>query len=82
MPPAHYRGDLARSIFYMALRYDGDEPKSTDIKLCERPNKDLSHFGVLSTLLEWHMQDPPDQAEIERNFLNCRDYQVETGQSN
>ena len=76
MPPADVRGDLARSIFYMALRYEGDESQSTDLKLCELPDAELQHMGILSTMLEWHEQDPPSQDEIARNGLVCSEYQV------
>jgi hypothetical protein len=37
MPPAAVRGDLARSIFYMATRYDGSESYTEDLKISNCP---------------------------------------------
>lgn len=35
LPPSHRRGDIARAMFYMELRYDGDEPGTTDLILSD-----------------------------------------------
>ncbi|GMH70767.1 hypothetical protein TrST_g2604 [Triparma strigata] len=75
MPPAAVRGDLARSLFYMATRYDGSESNTEDLKLSNCVC-DTSHtMGKLSTLLQWHTEDPVDDAERVRNGLVCTDYQ-------
>ena len=71
MPPVVYRGDLARSYFYMALRYDGDETLTEDLKLCDIIDKSLFSLGYLSTVLRWHAEDPPSDAEKVRNHQNC-----------
>ena len=34
-PPANVRGDIARSMFYMAVRYDGAESQTTDLELAD-----------------------------------------------
>ena len=52
-PPASVRGDLARAMFYMAVRYDGSEPSTSDLELGEIPDVASSTMGVLSTLLTW-----------------------------
>ncbi len=55
-----FRGDVARSVLYMEIRYNGLEIvngfPSTDGQL-----------GDLATLLEWHRNDPPDDFEMNRN---------------
>lgn len=68
------KGDIARMLFYMATRYEGDngEPDLElvddvrTIELCE-PGK--GYHGRLSTLLEWHRADPVDSFEIRRNNI-------------
>jgi len=66
-PRPEVRGDIARMLFYMAVRYEDAE---LDLELTEdtpgQSDKAPVH-GVLSTLLRWHAQDPPDQSERERN---------------
>ncbi|GMH77593.1 hypothetical protein TrRE_jg2057, partial [Triparma retinervis] len=59
MPPASVRGDLARSLFYMATRYDGSETNTEDLTLSNCPCDTTFKLGMLSTLLEWHEADPP-----------------------
>jgi hypothetical protein len=70
-PEASRRGDLARSMFYMAVRYDGAEPYTTDLELADAPVSSSSTFGNLSTLLRWHAADPVSDAERTRNELVC-----------
>jgi endonuclease I len=66
-PRAQVRGDVARMLFYMAVRYEDPE---LDLELTEHAasqgDKAPAH-GVLSTLLRWHAQDPPDDWERRRN---------------
>ena len=63
------KGDVARMIFYMALRYEGTngEPdlELTDI-LQSQTSKTPLH-AVKSTLLEWHRVDTVDAYERNRN---------------
>jgi hypothetical protein len=74
------RGDVARALFYLDVRYDGsdhqdgsEEPDlilTDDRALIVSDNtnpQDPAYMGVLSTLLEWHDQDPPDDVERARN---------------
>ena len=56
-PRNEQKGDLARALFYMLVRYNGESnnqwrlPAGQDINL----------------LLQWHQQDPPSPIEIARN---------------
>ncbi|GMH95316.1 hypothetical protein TL16_g13127 [Triparma laevis f. inornata] len=76
MPPVAVRGDIARAMFYMAVRYDGDDdPDLKDLVLSDCPSKDGAKLGYLSELLRWHEADPVDSAEIARNSKVCEDYQ-------
>ncbi len=63
------KGDVARMLFYMAVRYDGVDT-SYNLELVDYVNSSPSSqplYGKLSTLLAWHMADPPDAWEILRN---------------
>ncbi len=61
------KGDVARMIFYMAVRYEGGNGEP-DLEVVDYVgiNSEPKH-GKLSTLLEWNEQDPPDAFEINRN---------------
>lgn len=37
LPPADRRGDVARAILYMDLRYDGDEPSTSNLVVSDCP---------------------------------------------
>jgi len=63
------KGDVARIMFYMAVRYEG-EPGSNepDLELNDLvDNGTMPLHGNLSTLLKWHVQDPVDAWERRRN---------------
>jgi endonuclease I len=68
------RGDVARALFYLATRYDGTEPGTTDLELV-KPTPGAAQMANLDTLLAWHAADPPDAAEMARNDLIFSDYQ-------
>ncbi len=74
------RGDVARAILYMDVRYDGSDhaggsPEPDLIVTDDRGRlssdtaapQDPGYMGIRSTLLEWHGQDPPDAVEHDRN---------------
>lgn len=71
------KGDVARMIFYMVVRYEGGlgEP---DLEMVEyvpsAPNNEPFH-SVFSTLYEWHLQDPVDERERYRNNVIYYNYQ-------
>lgn len=73
-PPQQERGDIARALFYLDVRYDGQDPLTTDLELVSFPPAG-SQMGRLNTLLLWHEQDPPDDAERARNDLIFNNYQ-------
>ncbi|WP_203248918.1 endonuclease [Sporosarcina beigongshangi] len=65
-PPDRVKGDVARILFYMAIRYEQGD--SVDLELNEKLNNGSAPYhGKLSVLLEWHMQDPVDEFERNRN---------------
>lgn len=76
------RGDIARAMFYMALRYEGGNHGATghaepDLKLTDDleliagsntgENEQEAYMGRLSVLLQWHTEDPVDGRERQRN---------------
>ena len=58
-----FKGDVARSVFYMAIRYNGLEIVNGF------PEGNVGEFGDLATLLDWHRNDPPDDFEMNRNNI-------------
>ncbi len=68
-PRDEVKGDVARMIFYMAVRYEGEKGEP-DLHIVdyteENPDKD-PQIGKLSTLLEWNQDDPVDAFELHRN---------------
>lgn len=73
-PRDEVKGDIARMIFYMAVRYIGEEgdpqlsilDQVNTIEWCDDENK-VGYMGRISTLLVWHAQDPVDSFEYRRN---------------
>ncbi|WP_412561402.1 endonuclease [Winogradskyella sp. MIT101101] len=57
-----FRGDVARSVLYMEIRYNGLEVVNGF------PNT-TGQLGDLATLLDWHRNDPPDDFEMNRNNI-------------
>jgi len=49
----------------MAIRYDGEDPDTTNLSLAPLPYPNSA--GHLPTLLRWHQLDPPDEEEVLRN---------------
>ncbi len=61
------KGDVARIILYMDVRYEGTSGE-LDLTAVDQINTSPApEHGRLSTLLEWHVQDPPDAFEMNRN---------------
>ena len=67
-PADAVKGDIARILFYMDIRYEGGEDEP-DLAVTEALNNlaDVPNIGKLSTLLDWHLQDPVDDFEMSRN---------------
>jgi endonuclease I len=61
------KGDVARMIFYMAVRYEGDNSEP-NLEVVDHVNTYPNpEHGKLSVLLQWNEQDPPDDFEMHRN---------------
>ncbi|MCB5182826.1 endonuclease I family protein [Streptomyces antimicrobicus] len=61
------KGDVARMLLYMAVRYDGGDGFA-DLEMNDRVNNGSAPaFGRISVLKEWHRIDPPDAFEQRRN---------------
>lgn len=66
-PRDEVKGDVARCIFYMATRYEGENGE-LDLELADAVNTAPGPYhGKLSTLLLWNQQDPPDAFEKTHN---------------
>lgn len=67
--PPPLRGDYARTLFYMAVRYQGrDSSLTPDLELVPgKPEKKTPHLGGLCLLLDWHQTDPVSDLERRRN---------------
>jgi endonuclease I len=63
------KGDVARIIFYMDVRYEGDSGEE-DLEMVDytlSTSSKLPYHGIRSTLLQWHQDDPVDDFERNRN---------------
>ncbi|KAG0504189.1 hypothetical protein KC19_N008200 [Ceratodon purpureus] len=75
-PPTQVRGDIARAVFYMAVRYGIEQPSgSVNLQLSDSPSVAKATMGLLSTLLQWNNLDPPSSSEVLRNSRVCSLYQ-------
>jgi endonuclease I len=69
-PPVEVKGDIARAMFYMDVRYEGDVAGEPNLSLTDALATITStgaNFGRLTTLLLWHYYDPVSAEEIARN---------------
>ncbi|MBK9493940.1 MAG: endonuclease [Xanthomonadales bacterium] len=79
------RGDIARGLLYMDVRYEGGSHPVTgvaepDLILTNErslivtsggSNAAVAYMGMLSVLIEWHELDPPDLRDQARNEGAC-----------
>jgi len=69
-PPDMVKGDIARALLYMAVRYTGDPTNEPHLVLTDNTALIVStnsFMGRYTTLLKWHFSDPVDAAEQTRN---------------
>lgn len=78
---AYRKGDVARGLFYLDVRYEGGthgiagaaEPDlvlTDQLALIQTTGSNttgIAYMGLLATLLAWHADDPPDEHEVLRN---------------
>jgi hypothetical protein len=57
-----WKGDVARSVFYMAVRYNALSVVNGDIA-----DTTVGQLGDLASLLTWNTLDPSDDFEMNRN---------------
>lgn len=77
-PRDEVKGDVARMIFYMAVRYEGGggEPDLEVIDSIPSDNSTLEPVHAkLSDLYQWHLDDPVSDWERNRNNIIYYDYQ-------
>ena len=55
-----FRGDVARSVLFLEIRYNG-------LEIVDGFPSTTGQLGDLTTLLDWHRNDPPDDYEMNRN---------------
>ncbi len=65
-PVDEYKGDFARTYFYMAARYQ-DKIKSWGGDMTAGNDYPCYKTWAVNLLLKWHRQDPVSQKEIDRN---------------
>ncbi|MGK2875874.1 MAG: endonuclease I family protein [Nocardioides sp.] len=69
-PRAAIKGDIARGLMYMAIRYEGDD-SFADLELNDQANgscgSSTCYIGYSSALLDWAIADQPDATERTRN---------------
>lgn len=69
------KGDVARMIFYMAVRYEGGDGWADLEVNGSVDNGSSPYIGKLDVLKQWNDEDPPDAFEERRNQVIYDDYQ-------
>ncbi len=73
-PPNGVKGQIARIMFYMEVRYDGSDNDSVNgpnLQLVDERTKtnEVGKMGKLSNLKKWHCQYKVSQEERDRNDI-------------
>ena len=71
-PIDEYKGDFARALMYMSVRYYGED---SGWSTSDMTNKSEIKSWAISMLLRWNELDPVSQKEINRNNAIYNDYQ-------
>ncbi len=69
-PPDVVKGDIARALLYMTVRYTGDAANENKLILTDNTNLIVSgtnFMGRYTALLKWHFADPVSAEERARN---------------
>lgn len=66
-PLDEYKGDFARTYFYMATRYEDRIANWGSCPICNGSDDQAFDSWVVDLLLQWHEQDPVSDKERERN---------------
>ncbi|NHA00049.1 ribonuclease [Nocardioides sp. W3-2-3] len=73
-PRDSVKGDIARGLMYMAVRYEGGDGFA-DLELNNTVNGTVPYLGKISVLLAWSAADPVSAAERARNDVIYNTYQ-------
>ncbi len=60
------KGDVARMLFYMAVRYEGDDGFN-NLELSTVSGSAVPRIGDVDVLLQWNAEDPVSSFEMRRN---------------
>ena len=71
-PIDEYKGDFARAIMYMSVRYYGEDSNWNNSDMTD---KSVIKPWAITMLLRWNEQDPVSQKEINRNNAIYNNYQ-------
>lgn len=74
-PADTVKGDVARMLFYMAVRYEGDDGWPNLELNDSTSNGSVPLHGKISVLLAWHAADPVSATERRRNEIIYTDWQ-------
>ncbi|WPO81096.1 endonuclease [Chryseobacterium sp. JJR-5R] len=75
-PVNEFKGDIARSLLYFAVRYEGklgtfnfnnNANPASDTNPLDGTEERAFDPAYIAMLLQWHQQDPVSQREIDRN---------------
>lgn len=67
-PRAAVKGDVARMMFYMAIRYEGNDSTGVgNLEISDTVGTSGNLFGKRCTLVAWHRADPVSADEIRRH---------------
>jgi len=71
-PGDNVKGDVARMLFYMDVRYEGNNDGETpdlhlEDRITRKSGRQNPNFGKLCTLVRWHMEEPVSDWESRRN---------------